>query len=188
MDYYVRFKGLDKLTELGKLKRLKINVEKENYDIFSSLKNIKSLEFTCSQATDLAIIENMSHLEKLTISHCSKLIDVTGLKKLIELKKLRIVGTKKLKKIDGLFELNLKELIFKDVLISASSLKGLKEMEIEILQVDSKNLKHLDFIPKQSLKELNIYSFNNSNELFEKANSIESKNYKVIQRNWNNAL
>jgi len=187
MDFYVRFKELEKLSELKHLNHLKINVEKENYSILSTLSNIKSLEFTSSAALNLAIIEDMVQLEKLVISGCANLTDIKGLKNLTRLKYLKIELTKKLKKLDGIFDLNLEQLIFKEVLISATSFRQLETMNIDILQLDCKNLKHADFLPK-TLKELNLYNFETNADLLEKIASCNLPNCTIINRNWNNAL
>lgn len=188
MDFYVRFEELGRLNELDKLEYLKINVENEDYSIFSSLNNIKVLEFTSNAATDLSIIEDMVQLEKLVITGCPNLTDITGIRKLTKLKTLKFELSKKLKSLDGIFTLNLRELIFREVQISSSSFKGLENMNIEKLQLDCKSLKHVDFIPKRTLKELNLYNFETNKELLQKIHSMDLGNCQIKERKWNNAL
>lgn len=187
-DFYVRFKELEKLSEFKNLTHLKINAEKEDYSILSSLSSLKSLEFTSSIATDLSIVDTMSQLERLVISGCVRLTDVKGLSKLTNLKFLKIEFTKKLKKLNGIFDLDLHTLIFTEVLISSSSFKGLNNMNIEILQLDGKNLKHVDFIPKKNLKELNLYNHEKNTDLLKKIGEMDLGDCKIIERNWNNVL
>lgn len=187
-DFYVRFKELEKLTEFKSLTHLKINVEKEDYSILGSLSNLKSLEFTSSVATDLSIIDSMSQLERLVITGCPSLTDIKGLSKMTNLRFLKIELTKKLKKLDGIFDLNLQTLIFREVLISSSSFKGLDNMGIEILQLDCKNLKHVDFLPKRNLKELNLYNHEKNADLLKAIGEMDLGDCKIVERNWNNAL
>lgn len=187
-DFYVRFKELEKLSEFKSLTHLKINVEKEDYSILSSLSSLKSLEFTSSVATDLSIVDNMSQLERLVITGCVNLTDIKGLSKMTNLRFLKIELTKKLKKLDGIFDLDLHTLIFKEVLISSNSFKGLDNMNIEILQLDCKSLKHVDFIPKRNLKELNLYNHDKNVDLLKKISEMDLSDCKIVERNWNNAL
>lgn len=188
MDFYVRFKELEMLSEFKSLTHLKINVEKEDYSILSSLKNLKSLEFTSSVATDLSTIEDMVQLDKLVISICPNLTDLIGLKKLTNLKYFKIEHTKKLKKLNGIFDLSLKTLVFKEVLISSASFKGLENTSLEILQLDCKNLKNVDFIPKGTLKELSLYNHEKNADLLKRISGMDLGDCKIIERNWNNAL
>lgn len=188
MDFYVRFRELGKLTELRHLEQLKINVEKEDYSMFSSLSNVKSLEFTSSVATDLTTIEDMIQLEELVITGCANLTDISGIKNLKNLKTLKIKLSKKLKKLDGIFETNINTLIFSEVLMPSNSFKGLEKMQLKILQLDCKNLKNIDFLPVNTLKELNLYRLQSNDELSKKIKTLHRSNFEIIERDWNNAL
>lgn len=188
MDFYVRFKALEKLSEFKNLSHLKINVEKEDYSFLNALSNLKSLDFTSSTSVDLSKIADMIQLETLVISGCPNLIDVKGLGKLTRLKYLKIEFTKKLKKPEGVFNLNLQTLIFKGVVMSASAFKGLEKTNIEVLQIDCKALKQVDFLPKKSLKQLNLYNFENNIELLQKIEKMDLGECEIIKRDWKNAL
>ena len=188
MDFDIHFKELEKIKELNKLKNLKINFGKDDFSVLNNLDNLKKLELTSSIAENINDIENLKNLEELILSICPKLTDIKKIEKLTNLKYLKVESCKKLKKLDGIFQLPINELIFKEVEITSSSFKGLENMQIKFLQLDCKSLKSIEFLPKKSLKELNLYRIESNQELKEKFKNHTDEGYKVIERDWNNAL